>query len=197
MTVPGTGGNKKKGRSGIEQIGVHLRYYKPDEHQTLNPEQKKELALWRINDPSQSDAQKERKFIKVNIASIKGNIAAAAKTAPEDENKKKSDENATHEEEKAYIMSLLGHSGDKIKGATIGSSKREGTTRVSLNDILKKPKNQRYQQIRDAPSIFAFQNVDKCNDQDQQIMDASSIFAFQSVNQSNDKVNNYLYTRFI
>ena len=64
-------------------------------------------------------------------------------------------------------MSLLGHSGDKIKGATIGSSKTEGTTYVSLKAILKKPMDWRYQQIRDASSIFAFLNVDQCNDQDQ------------------------------
>ena len=72
VTVPRTGGSKKKGRASIGNSGVHLRYYKPDEYQTLNPEQKKELALWRINDPRQSDAQKKRKLIKVNIASIKG-----------------------------------------------------------------------------------------------------------------------------
>ena len=34
--------------------------------------------------------------------------------------------------------------------------------------------------------------MDQCNDQDRQIRDAPSIFAFQSVNQNNDKVNNYL-----
>ena len=141
MTVPGTGGNKKKGQSSIEKIGVHLRYYKPDEHQTLNPEQKKEIAIWRINAPSQSDAKKKKKLIKRNIASIKGNIASAVKTDLEDGEKKKSDETATREEEKAYIISLLGHSEDKIKGATIGSTKTEGTTRVYFKAILKKPKN--------------------------------------------------------
>ena len=72
---------------------------------------------------------------------LKGNITAAVKTGLEDEKKTKSDETATREEEKAYIMSLLGHSGDKIKGATIGSAKTEGTTRVSLKAILKKPNN--------------------------------------------------------
>ena len=107
----------------------------------LNPDQKKELALRRINNPSQSDDQKKKKSIKGNIASIKENIAAAVKTALEDKKKKKSDETATREEEKAYIMSLLGHSEDKIKGVTIGSAKTEGTTRVSLKAILKKPKN--------------------------------------------------------
>ena len=122
-------------------MGVQRRYYKPDEYQTLNPEQKKELALWRINDPSQSDAQKKKKSIKGKISSIKRNIAAAVKTTVEDEKKDKSDENATCDEEKAYIMSLLGHSGDKIKCATIGSTKTEGTTHVSLKAILKKPKN--------------------------------------------------------
>ena len=89
-------------------------------------------------------------------------------------------------------MSLLGHSGDKIKGATIGSANIEGTTCVSLKAILDKPKNWRYQQIRYAPSIFDFWNFDLCNDQDKQIRDAPSIFAFQSVNKSNDKVNNFL-----
>ena len=34
--------------------------------------------------------------------------------------------------------------------------------------------------------------MDQCNDQDKQIRDAPSIFAFQSVNQSNDKVSNWL-----
>ena len=45
------------------------------------------------------------------------------------------------EEEKVYIMSLLGNYGDKIKGATIVSAKTEGTTRVYLKAIFKKPKN--------------------------------------------------------
>ena len=34
--------------------------------------------------------------------------------------------------------------------------------------------------------------MDQCNDQYQQIRDAPSIFAFQIMNQSNEKVNNYL-----
>ena len=89
-------------------------------------------------------------------------------------------------------MSILGYSGDKIKGATIGYTKIEGTTCVSLKAILNKPNNWRYQQIRNAPSIFAFWNVDQCNDQDKQIRDAPSIFAFQIVNQIIDKVNSYL-----
>ena len=80
-------------------------------------------------------------MIKGNISSIKGNIATAVKTTLEYEKKNKSDENVTCEEEKAYIMSLLGHSGDKIKGATIGSANIEGTTCVSLKAILDKPKN--------------------------------------------------------
>ena len=95
-------------------------------------------------------------MIKGNIALIKGNIDAAVKTALEDGKKNNSDETETREEEKEYIMSLLGHSRYKIKGATIESVKTEGTTRVSLKAILKKPKNQRYQHIRDAPSIFDF-----------------------------------------
>ena len=59
----------------------------------------------------------------------------------EDENKKKSDETVTSGEEKAYIMSLLGHSGDKIKGTTIGYAKKEGTTCVSPKVILENPNN--------------------------------------------------------
>ena len=89
----------------------------------LNPDQKKELSLRRINNPSQSDDQKKKKSIKGKISSIKRNIAAAVKTTVEDEKKDKSDENATCDEEKAYIMSLLAHSRDKVTGSTIGSAK--------------------------------------------------------------------------
>ena len=70
-----------------------------------------------------------------------GNIAVAVKTDLEDKTNKKSDETATREGEKAYIMSLLGHSRDKIKGATIGSAKIEEMTRVSLKAVIKNSKN--------------------------------------------------------
>ena len=42
----GNGGNKK---AGIGKSGVHLRYHKPEEYDTLTRAQKKELMEWRSN----------------------------------------------------------------------------------------------------------------------------------------------------
>lgn len=50
----------------IGKSGVHFRYYTDAEYRTLSSAQKKELALWRESDPTESAKQKKRKKSRKN-----------------------------------------------------------------------------------------------------------------------------------
>ena len=94
------------GKPSIGKTGVHLRFHKPSEYQSLTKEQKQELRQWRIDNPDvvkklkATSPQKKVKFNKKNISTmIVKQVQTALKEAVKEE------EEATNEE--AYISSLI------------------------------------------------------------------------------------------
>lgn len=95
---------------GIGKTGVHLRYHKTSEYGSLPPDQKRELALWRVKNPLAVEEQKKKKAKKTRVRATKSDrmaIASAVKTAFEDEKRKNSEDTTSREEEKRFIMSLF------------------------------------------------------------------------------------------
>ena len=133
---------KTDGGAGIGKTGVHFRYHKPDKYDKLNPEQKKELALWRVKNPI--TVAEQTKKGKKKRKTGKAAIAAMIKTAMQDEKKKEVEEGESRKEAKSFIMSLFADDNDDDKkqaAKETTSSKASATaTSSSLSTILKKAK---------------------------------------------------------
>jgi hypothetical protein len=112
-------------KEGIRKSGVHLRYHKNDEYELLNEDQKDELRAWRKTPEGQKQSKKgkpngyqgkggsnkgiDSKRKKRNQATA-SSVNKQVKKHLADIQKKteaKSSEDPTHDEARAYIMSLL------------------------------------------------------------------------------------------
>ena len=133
------GGTEQK--VGIGKTGVHLRYHKSSEYDALPPDQKRELALWRIKNHMAVEEQKKKKAKKTRNRTKKGvDIASAIKIAFEDEKKKVSEENNSKEETKKYIMSLFETSDGPTASVSATAVNEKPAAAVTLSSILKKAK---------------------------------------------------------
>ena len=134
---------EKEQKVGIGVTGVHYRYHTSAEYDALPPDQKQDLAQWRIKNPTAVEEQKKKKFKKTRTRTKgrKGvNIASAVKTAFEDEKKKVSEESNSREETKKYIMSLFETSDGTTASVSATAVKDTTAAAVTLSSILKKAK---------------------------------------------------------
>jgi hypothetical protein len=127
-------------KEGIGKSGVHLRYHKPDEYDTLSREQKDELREWRSTPAGKSKSRgktngnKRQKRDKGMAAAVDKQVAkklaAALKAADEPASTEPTDDQA-----RAYIMSLL--QVEKAPAEPAASTVK----RVTLKSILAKARN--------------------------------------------------------
>ena len=126
-------------KEGIGKSGVHLRYHKPDEYEGLSRDQKDELREWRMNSTKKSPKgrdhnkhPKKQKSNKAMAAAVEKQVEkklAAALKAHDD-----STSEATDEQTRAYIMSLLKAPEKPVVAATT-------VKKATLKSILGKAKN--------------------------------------------------------
>jgi hypothetical protein len=141
-------------KEGIGKSGVHLRYHKDDEYATLNRDQMDELCEWRLTPEGkkQSKRNKGGKSHKKGGGDFKRQkrekgIAASVNKQVEKrlaELQKKADtvsfEEPSHEEERAYIMSLLEEKKPNVSSTAVRNVTTE-LAKVTLKSILAKSKN--------------------------------------------------------
>ena len=126
-------------KEGIGKSGAHLGYHKPDEYEGLSRDQKEELREWRKNSTKKSPkgrdnnkSPKRQKNNKAMAAAVEKQVEkklAAALKAQDD-----STSEATDEQTRAYIMSLLKALEKPVVAATTARQ-------VTLKSILGKAKN--------------------------------------------------------
>ena len=135
-------GTATDGRAGIGKSGVHYRYYKPEEYDKLNAEQKRELAMWRVKNPiAVSDQMKGSKKRSRTKGKGEPNIAALVKTAMAAEKKKEAEEDESRAEQRSYIMSLLANTEEYDQQPTTDDKNpKKGNATTNLSSILKKAK---------------------------------------------------------
>jgi hypothetical protein len=130
-------------KEGIGKSGVHLRYHKPEEYETLNADQKDELREWRKSSKDKSkgrgkDKDKKKKvvFTKAMTAAVEKQMEKKLKAAMKAVDEPTDD--PTDEQARAYIMSLLKE--DKPIPATAATVTAQ-LQKVTLKSILHKAKN--------------------------------------------------------
>jgi hypothetical protein len=125
-------------KEGIGSSGVHLRYHKPDEYETLSNDQKEELRIWRKKSKDkpkkgraskpgvQTKQQRDSAMAAAVEKKVEKKLAAALKAA---------DESAapTEDEARAYIMALMKE--DKPPAEAAKAKK------VSLKSIIGRARN--------------------------------------------------------
>jgi hypothetical protein len=135
-------------KEGIGKSGVHLRYHKPEEYDTLGKEQKDELRECRKTSKGGGKRKSfDRKGNRSDPKRVKLNDKAIAAAVTKEVNKRfaeahqetEDDTPATSRDEaRAYIMALLE---DNTKKAEISGSLAKLLSKVTLKSILVKAKN--------------------------------------------------------
>ena len=140
-TVP-----KVLGKKGIGKTGAHFRYHKPDEHNALNPAQRKELQEWRSKTTQKGPTKKQRCEASISTAvaqKVKEELAKLENPTSLEASGASSKASA-----KAFIMSAFEEEAPKkppaTAKATISSSDvLDEKKKVALSAILKRAKDQK------------------------------------------------------
>ena len=135
-------------KCGIGKTGVHYRFHTPEEYDKLNAAQKRELALWRVKNPTTVQEEKASRTKRKRVGKGGrggGAIAAAVKQALENEKKKREEAKTSRDDDRKYIMSLLNvedtSSNMDIDGDDDDEGEKKPAAKISLSSILKKSKS--------------------------------------------------------
>ena len=131
-------------KEGIGSSGVHLRYYKHGEYDTLSQEQKEELREWRKTsgksakkanekgrDAKRQKKEKDKAMVAAVEKQVEKKLAAVLKDAPDDSGTSE----LSAVDARAYIMSLFTDNNSEPASAPSTAPK------VTLKSILKRAKN--------------------------------------------------------
>jgi hypothetical protein len=145
-------------KEGIGKTGVHLRYHKDDEYADLNREQMDELREWRLTPEGKKQSNKRNKGSKGGHKKGGGDrkrqkrekVMAASVNKQVEKRLAELQKNAatvsfeepSHDEARAYIMSLLEEKKPTVSATNVRNVTHD-LAKVTLKSIMAKSKNQK------------------------------------------------------